>query len=75
MQTLSLPHPGNIRRVTAVLVATAVLIALLVVALVNMTSGSGSGAGSGAPTAPAAHHGAVSPTVSSTNCMYLDQPC
>ena len=74
MQTLSLPHPGNVKRMTAVLVATAVLIAVLVIALVNVTGGSG--AGTGSPTTPVAHtHPANTPSVSSTNCMYLDQPC
>jgi hypothetical protein len=74
MQTLSLPHPGNVKRMTAVLVATAVLIAVLVVALINVTGGSG--AGTGSPTIPVGHTHPVSPSsVSSTRCLYLDRPC
>ena len=73
MSTLSLPHPGNIKRATAVLVATAVIIALAVVALISVTVSSGSG--TGAPAAPATHHQTVNPSVSATKCMYLDQPC
>jgi hypothetical protein len=74
MQTLSLPHPSNIRRTVAVLVAAAVLVAILVLALVDVTGGT-TGSGAGSPAAPAtqtAHHAS---SVSSTSCLYLDQPC
>jgi hypothetical protein len=74
MQTLSLPHPSNVKRMTAVLVATAVLIAVLVVALITVTGGSG--AGTGSPITPVGHTHPASPSsVSSTSCLYLDQPC
>ena len=70
----NLPHPGNLKRMAAVLVATAVLVAVLVIALFDVTGSSGSG--SGTPAAPAAHSHSVSPSsASSTSCMYLDQPC
>jgi hypothetical protein len=75
MQTLSLPQQSNIRRTLAMLVAAAVLVAVLVLALVDVT-GSSTGSGAGSPAAPATqtvHHSPSS--VSSTSCLYLDQPC
>ena len=75
MQTLSLPHPTNIRHAVAALIAAAVLVAVLVLALVDVT-GSPAGSGAGSPSAPAKTDNPSSyPSVSSTTCLYLDQPC